>query len=81
MRVKPEPGTRVRFTGDYLRNTGQAIGGEGQSRWVVQACDCGLCGNGRHILTDQPTMMEERIADPDTSEFRHIAFANLQVVR
>lgn len=30
---------RVRLTVDFLRNTGQAVYGEGRSRWIVTAID------------------------------------------
>ena len=39
---KYPPGTTVRLTGQFLRSTGQIAGGEGQSKWIVQPCDCGL---------------------------------------
>jgi hypothetical protein len=64
------PGTRVRLTGKYLRNTGQYTGSEGQSRWIVQACDCSLCKGGAHVATDEPGIYE--------GTQRHIALANLR---
>lgn len=55
MRNKPEPGTRVRLTGDFLRSTGQQAGGEGQSKWTVAACDCRLCTqSGPFLAVDEP---------------------------
>lgn len=73
MKKKPEPGTRVRMTRQFLRNTGQVSGGDASSKWTVQECGCGLCRLGRHVATDQ--------ASYDGSGPRHIAFANLEKTR
>ena len=35
LKVLPPPGTTVRLTGIFLKNTGQHRGGEGASRWKV----------------------------------------------
>lgn len=37
------------FTGAYLRNTGQQVSNAGAERWTVVACECDLCGFGRHV--------------------------------
>jgi len=74
MKHAPKPGTRVRFTGEFLRNTGQTAGGEGQSRWTTQPCTCGLCRDGRFVAVDQPST-------DDPSRARHINALNLEVCR
>lgn len=76
MTHKPEPGTRVRMTRTFLRNTGQFTGTDAHAVWTVQACECGLCKVGPYILTDQPlTNAHDDIA------FRHINFCNLEKAR
>ncbi len=74
MRDKPEPGTTVRLTGEFLRNTGQQAGGEGHSKWIVVECGCGLCGVGKFLAVDEPG-----IDNPDRP--RHINYANLEKCR
>ncbi len=63
-------GDKVKFTGKFLRNTGQQLGREGQSVWTIIACDCGLCKGGRFIATDEPSYDEP-------SQPRHILAANV----
>ncbi len=70
----PFPGTRVRLTGDFLRNTGQIAGGEGLSRWTTVLCTCGLCKTGRFVAVDEPST-----DDPNRS--RHINAGNLEKCR
>jgi hypothetical protein len=72
MRAKPEPGTRVRLTREFLRNTGQYVGGEGLSRWIIQVCSCGLCKKGG------PFVAVDEI-DP-LGRARHFNFGNLEKV-
>jgi len=74
MRGQPTPGTRVRLTDAFLRNTGQVVGGEAFARWTVVSCPCGLCQTGRFVAVDQPST-----DDPDRS--RHVAVANLEVIK
>ena len=69
-----KPGQRVRLTGDFLRNTGQQVGGEGFSRWIVQLCPCRLCKDGRYVATN-----ERSYDNPDRP--RHIAAGNLERCR
>ena len=76
MKTKPEPGTRVRLTGKFLRNTGQHTGSEGQSRWTVTGCACGLCKNGRHVATDEPGYYFS-----EDGLMRHFDYTNLQVTK
>jgi hypothetical protein len=75
-RPRPKPGTRVRLTGQFLRNTGQMAGGEGGKVWVVQECSCGLCQSGRFVSVDEPAWV-----DPgEDYRLRHIAHLNLEDV-
>lgn len=88
MRTRPEPGTRVRLTGAFLRSTGQVAGDEGRRRWVVQACDCAGCRTTL-VCTDQATPADylesmwtaRELADNPSLRWRHIAFANLERAR
>lgn len=79
-KTKPEPGTSVRLHGQYLRNTGQELGGEGRRIWQVQACACALCDHGRHVAVDQVAVGGGLGAGPGLGPWRHIAWANLQDV-
>lgn len=84
------PGTRVRLTGIFLRNTGQIAGGEGQSRWNIVECHCGLCtvrGDGfAFVAVDEPHEAQsdpkgyEDLLPEDRPKWRHINVANLEVV-
>lgn len=73
MQTKPNPGQRVRLTGDFLRNTGQIAGGEGQKRWTVQLCHCRLC--------DGPFIAVNELSPSDPSRARHINYRNLEKCR
>lgn len=73
-------GSKVRLTGKFLRNTGQQLGGAGQSVWTVM----GFSNGGRWVITNQPCdtsiyTADELASDP-TLAFRRIAVANLQLV-
>lgn len=46
-------GARVKLTGVFLKNTGQRVGGEGEARWTVVACDCSMCAGGRFVALDE----------------------------
>lgn len=76
MRRRPEPGTRVRFTGVFLRSTGQIVGGEGLSRWTVTPCTCATCARdgSRIVAVDEPSCC-------DPTRARHMAYANLERCR
>ena len=65
-------GTHVRFTGRYLRNTGQVVGVEGLGRWIVVACECGLCNTGEFVA------LNERKYDGEGQ--RHVNVGNMQIV-
>ena len=73
MRKQPQPGTQVRLTGEFLRNTGQHTGPEGLGRWTVQACCCGLCTSGRFVAVDEHVHGDDAL--------RHFNIANLEKVR
>jgi hypothetical protein len=72
MSKKFAPGMKVRFTAKFLRNTGSYTGSAGLDRWVVQPCDCSLCGTGDFVATDESS---------DYGGQRHINVDNLQAVR
>lgn len=72
MRSPPNPGTRVRLTGAFLRATGQHCGDEPRKRWVVQSCDCALCMSGRFVALDEQSV--------DGDGQRHVAIANLEPI-
>jgi hypothetical protein len=59
-------GDVVVFTGAYLRNTGQQVSNAGAERWTIVACECDLCGLGRHVRA---------VMD---SQDRHICRVNLR---
>lgn len=88
LKTQPPPGTKVRFTGTYLRNTGQLTGDEGQRRWIVQKCECSFCKGGQHVCTDekhgddymQRFYSAEEIATLPHLRFRHIGIAGLEIV-
>ena len=67
-------GTRVRFTAQFLRNTGQIAGGEGLSVWEVKDCNCELCKTGRFIAVNQESIFND-------GSLRHIMQVNLEKVR
>lgn len=74
-------GDNVRLTGDYLRNTGQATGPEGLSRWIVQAID----EKRGWAVTNQPLedvsyWTKEELEQDPSLKWRRIALANLEVV-
>ena len=50
---KLQIGDRVKLTGEFLRNTGQYVGSEGLSEWVITECHCDLCDTGRFVATNQ----------------------------
>lgn len=80
------PGTRVRLTGTFLKNTGQQVGGEGQSVWTIQECSCQLCRTGAFVATNEPHACQEDprgyedIPPEERPRWRHINTCNLQVV-
>lgn len=80
------PGMKVHLTGSFLRNTGQMVGGEGQSVWQIVGCSCNLCQTGAFVAVNEPHSCQEDprgyedIAPEDRPRWRHINTCNLQVV-
>lgn len=79
------PGETVQLTGKFLRNTGQITGREGMSRWIVQACDCGLCRTGSFVCTNERKSAESlrgyteaELAAHPSLYLRHINAGNLK---
>lgn len=66
-----QPGTKVRYTGKFLRNTGQTTGGAGQETFIVQAVE------GEFIRTYTPIHPG---ADVWTAE-EHAQYPMLRFVR
>jgi hypothetical protein len=64
------PGDVIRFTGKFLRSTGQYTGSAALDRWIVQACACSLCQCGDFVATDEPFMYGDGM--------RHIARPNIE---
>ncbi len=69
------PGASVRLTGKFLRNTGNYTGSDSRSKWLVEACDCGLCSSDRTRWTavNEPNL--------DNTGARHFASVHLQAIR
>src|SRR6185369_4562432 len=72
------PGTRVRLSGTFLKNTGQRVGGEGQKTWTVLE---GTPGSPDWVIVDEladTTWYAAAELEADTSlKWRRIARANL----
>jgi hypothetical protein len=62
-------GDRVKLTGNFLRDTGQQVGGEGQSTWTVLKLE--RWGSGSIFA-----VVDERSYSP-TEDYRRINAANL----
>jgi hypothetical protein len=72
---KFSPGTRVRLTGAFLRNTGNYTGPDSRGKWAVVGCACDLCGTNRARWT---AVNEPHLANDGP---RHFASDNLQAIR
>jgi len=71
-------GDTVKFTGQFLRNTGQYGGSEGLSEWVITECHCALCKTGRFVATNQTIETDIRESKSDQeSLMRHIHAENV----
>lgn len=79
MKTKPPPGTRVRLTGEFLRNTGQQAGGEGQKSWTIVSCGCGLCKDYPGVIGSFVALDEMHLHPEDGP--RHIHIANIELDR
>jgi hypothetical protein len=87
LQAPPPPGTRVRLTGIYLKNTGQQRGGEGSSIWTVLPWEeSGFPGPGtREFVTvnepqDGAMYSDIKSTRPDGRFMRLINMHNLQNV-
>ena len=94
LKSKPAPGTIVRFTGVYLKNTGQQLGSEGSKRFKVLECEtCKLDFDGRGncssstVAVDEPhqaaldkTGYEDIPDDWRLKMKRHVNIANLEIL-
>jgi hypothetical protein len=84
LQARPAPGTRVRLTGIFLRDTGQQLGGEGQSVWRVMECSCLACAEWEGpnacplVAVDEPGTGPRR--PRQKVRWRHIAAWNLEIV-
>jgi len=77
LRIKPLPGTTVRFSGFFLAATGQHRAAA--QRWRVIECACERCAGGTLVAVNEPSVYSHD--DPDTrGQWRHIAFRNLERV-
>ena len=92
LQARPTPGTRVRLTGIFLKNTGQHAGSEGLSHWLVVECACRACGdwsgpnahplvalNEPHGCQVDPSGYED-LKPEERPRWRHIAAWNLEIV-
>jgi len=83
------PGTKVRLTGKFLKNTGQQRGDEGVREFTVVECGCASCklaGDGGTVAVDERRGTydlpgyytdAEKAAHPELVH-RHILRVNLQ---
>lgn len=62
-------GDRVKFTGKFLRNTGQYTGSDAFGEWMVVECDCELCKHDC-VAVNEPSIY-------DLDRWRHISVCNL----
>lgn len=71
----------MRLTGKFLACTGQRKGEEGQKRWTVRECPCGLCRAGGHVAVDERTdtgcYTAEELEEMPYLVWRHVAVGNL----
>jgi len=79
-------GDKVRLTGQFLRDTGQIAGEDGQSVWTVQAYIVGKGDRYAFVLTnefrpDDGMYTAEEIAADPTLRYRRINAANLERCR
>jgi hypothetical protein len=50
------PGTKVAYTGTFLRNSGQLVGLAGLAKFVVQECSCHQCKAKTLVAVNQPAL-------------------------
>lgn len=62
------PGTKVAYTGKFLRSAGLYKGSAGLDQFVVQECHCSHCKAGTRVAVNEPahwTDPEEPDYDPE----------------
>jgi hypothetical protein len=73
-KIKPEPGTRVRFSRYFLIATGQDV----DQHWLTIDCDCDVCSHGRHVAVNEPSI-DDGLTET-RPRWRHISYSNLERV-
>jgi hypothetical protein len=81
MSTKFTIGDKVRYTGKFLRNTGQYTGSAGLDRWIIT----GFTNGDQWAITNEPAdtsiySADELETDP-TLAYRRIAVGNLERVK
>lgn len=77
------PGTKVKLTGTFLKNTGQRTGGAGLSKWAIVACDCDLCRDGNFVAVNEKALdygQWNDIPKDQRPKWRHFNHNNLMVI-
>lgn len=59
------PGTKVAYTGKFLKSCGPFTRRAGQEKFIVQECKCKPCREGRWVAVDRPA----RYTDPTHPDF------------
>ena len=88
LKALPLPGTTVRLTGKFLKNTGQHRGSEGASRWIVLPwSESGFPdkASSDFVVVNEPQYDQSMYADikstrPDGKFMRLINKGNLEIV-
>jgi hypothetical protein len=78
------PGVKVMLSGNFLKNTGQQCGGEGQSTWTIIECPCRSCKDGFLVAVNAERewatyFTPEEVAEHPYLKQRHIAKSNLVI--
>ena len=68
-------GDKLKFTGRFLKNTGQIVGGEGHTVFTVVEHDCRMCKSGLFVAVDQASTQEDE--NGNSIGPRHILASNL----
>ena len=71
---KFEVGDRVRYTGKFLHDTMQVVGGEAGKVWTVVVCNCYSCDSRQTVAVDEESSIN---FDDDGFHPRHIHRGNL----
>lgn len=74
------PGNRVRLRSSYLRDTGQAVGGEGFKRWNIVSCSCHRPFVAVDEFISEGWFTDDEIKDQPCLKFRHFDRNNLEVL-